>query len=57
MFKISKTKPGFKRKIFFKKLPKLLITKDTYSMGLGLMKRTSEKGVIRLVKVAAGVRQ
>jgi predicted unusual protein kinase regulating ubiquinone biosynthesis (AarF/ABC1/UbiB family) len=57
MFKISKTKPGFKRKIFFKKLPKLLITKDTYRMGLGLMKRTSEKGIIRLVKVAAGVRQ
>ncbi len=57
MFKISKMKSGFKRKIFFQKLPKILITRDAYSMGLGLMKRTSEKGIIRLVKVAAGVRQ
>ncbi len=53
----SKTKPGFKRKILFKKLPKILTTKDTYKMGYGLMKKTSEKGIIRLVKVAAGVKQ
>ena len=56
-FNTSKIKPGFKRKIFFKKLPRILITKDTYRMGLGLMQKTSEKGIIRLVKVAAGVRQ
>ena len=57
MFKISKMKSGFKRKILLKKLPRILITKDTYRMGLGLMQKTSEKGIIRLVKVAAGVRQ
>ena len=57
MFSKSKIKPGFKRKIFFKKLPKILITKDTYKMGFGVMKKTSEKGIIRLVKVAAGVKQ
>ncbi len=57
MFDTSKINPGFKRKLFFKKLPKILITKDTYKMGLGVMKRTSEKGIIRLVKVAAGVNQ
>jgi len=57
MFNKSKMKPGFKRKIFFKKLPKILITRDTYKMGFGLMKKTSEKGLIRLVKVAAGVKQ
>ena len=57
MFKISKMKSGFKRKIFLKKLPRILITKDTYRMGLGLMQKTSEKGIIRLVKVAAGVKQ
>jgi len=50
-------KPGFKRKIFFKKLPKILSTRDTYKMGLGLMKKTSEKSIIRIVKVAAGVKQ
>ena len=57
MFKTTNIKPGFKRKILFKKLPKILITKDTYKMGLGLMKKTSEKGIVRLVKVAAGVNQ
>ncbi len=57
MFNSSKIKPGFKRKIIFKKLPKILVTKDTYKMGYGLMKKTSEKGIIRLVKVAAGVEQ
>ena len=57
MFNRSKIKPGFKRKILFRKLPKILIAKDTYRMGYGLMKKTSEKGIIRLVKVAAGVEQ
>ena len=45
------------RKLIFKKLPKILTTKNTYQMGLGLMKKTSEKGIIRLVKAAAGVKQ
>jgi len=57
MFSTSRIKPGFKRKILFRKLPRILITKDTYKMGYGLMKKTSEKGIIRLVKVAAGVTQ
>ena len=57
MFNTSKIKPGFKRKIIFKKLPKILITKDTYKMGYGLMRKTSERGIIRLVKIAAGVEQ
>ena len=57
MFKTSRLKPGFKRKIIFKKLPRILTTKDTYRMGLGLMKKTSEKSIVRLVKVAAGVDQ
>ena len=57
MFKKSKMKPGFKRKIIFKKLPRILTTRDTYKMGLGLVRKTSEKSIIRLVKVAAGVEQ
>ncbi len=56
-FSESKTRPGFKRKIFFKKIPKILIAKDTYKMSIGIMKKTSEKGIVRLVKIAAGVRQ
>ena len=57
LFNTSKIQPGFKRKIIFKKIPKILSTSDTYIMGIGLMKKTSEKGIIRLVKVAAGVKQ
>ena len=57
LFSSSKTKPGFKRKIIFRKIPKILTTSDAYRMGLGVMKKTSEKGLIRLVKVAAGVEQ
>ena len=57
LFNSSKMKPGFKRKIIFKRIPRILTTKDTYQMGIGLMKKTSEKGIIRLVKVAAGVEQ
>ena len=57
MFKTSKMNPGFKRKIIFRKIPKILTTKDTYKMGFCLMKKTSEKGIVRLVKVAAGVEQ
>jgi len=57
LFNTSKLKPGFKRKIIFRKIPRILTTKDTYKMGLGLIKKTSEKGLVRLVKVAAGVEQ
>ena len=57
LFNTSKLKPGFKRKILFRKIPKILATKDTYQMGIGLMRKTSEKGLVRLVKVAAGVEQ
>ena len=57
LFKTSNIKPGFKRKFILKKIPKIISAKDTYKMGFGLMKKTSEKGIIRLVKVAAGVEQ
>jgi len=57
LFNTTKMKPGFKRKVIFKKIPKILATRDTYKMSFGLMKKTSEKGLVRLVKVAAGVEQ
>ena len=43
MFDTSKRKPGFKRKIIFKKLPKILITKDTYEIGFWSMKKHLKK--------------
>ncbi len=48
---------GFKRNIIFKKVPRILKEPDTFKMGINVIKKTSEKGIIRLVKVAAGVRQ
>ena len=57
MFNKSKMNSGFKRKLIFRKIPKILTAQYTYKMCFKLMKRTSEKGVIRLVKVAAGVVQ
>ena len=57
IFQTTKTKPGFKRKILLYKIPKILIARDTYKMGIRIMKKSSEKGIIRLVKVAAGVKQ
>ena len=57
ILKNTKVKKGFKRKILFKKLPRILKEKETFGMGFGIMKKTSEKGMVRLVKVAAGVKQ
>ena len=53
IFNKSKLKPDSKKK--YLKITKILVTKDTYKMGYGLMKKTSEKGLIRLVKGATGV--
>ena len=57
ILKSNKLKSGFKRKILFKRLPRILREKNTFKMGIGIMKKTSEKGIVRLVKVAAGVEQ
>ena len=57
LFKTTEKKYGLKRKIIFQKIPKIITTKDTYKMGIRIMKKTTEKGMVRLVKVAAGVEQ
>ena len=54
IIKITQRKSGLKRNII-KRLPRLLKEKDTFKMGLKIMQKTSEKGMVRLLKVAAGV--
>ena len=49
--------PGFKRHIILKKVPRILKEPDTFKMGINVIKKTSEKGLVRLIKVAAGVKQ
>ncbi len=57
LFTISKEITGFKRNIIFRKVPRILKEPDTFKMGINVIKKTSEKGIVRLVKVAAGVEQ
>ncbi len=57
LFTLTKAIPGFKRNIIFKKVPRILKEVDTFRMGINVIKKTSEKGIVRLVKVAAGVQQ
>ncbi|WP_320663571.1 ABC1 kinase family protein [Prochlorococcus sp. MIT 1223] len=47
--------PGFKKRMFFKKIPRIIKEPVTRKMGLDVFKKTSEKGMVRLVKIAAGV--
>ncbi len=49
--------PGFKKEILIKKIPRILKEPITRSMSLDIVKKASEKGVVRLIKVAANVSQ
>ena len=46
--------PGYSSDIFFKRVPRLLTEPYTREMGIKIAKRVTEKGVVRLVKIAAG---
>ena len=49
--------PKFKKRILIKKLPKIIKEPLTRKISLDIIKKTSEKGMVRLIKVAAGVYQ
>ena len=53
---IIKTIPNFQKEII-KKIPRIITEPDSIKMLLFLAKRITEKGMIRVVKVAAGVAQ
>ena len=54
---IIKEIPGFKKRILLKKLPRIIKEPITRKISLSIVKKTSEKGMVRLIKVAAGVPQ
>ncbi len=54
LIKISKTLPGFKKRIVLKQIPRIMLKSETRKIGFKIAQRVTEKGMVRLVKVAAG---
>jgi len=46
--------PGFSINIFLKRVPRLLNEPYTKEMSIKIAKKVTEKGMVRLVKIAAG---
>ena len=46
--------PGYSVDIFLKRVPRLINEPYTKEMGIEIAKKVTEKGVVRLVKIAAG---
>jgi len=46
--------PGYSIDIFLKRVPRLINEPYTKKMGINIAKKVTEKGVVRLVKIAAG---
>ena len=46
--------PGYSIDIFLKRVPRLINEPYTKEMGMKIAKQVTEKGVVRLVKIAAG---
>ena len=46
--------PGYSIDIFLKRVPRLINEPYTKEMGIKIAKQVTEKGVVRLVKIAAG---
>ena len=46
--------PGYSIEIFLKRVPRLINEPYTKEMGLTIAKKITEKGMVRLVKIAAG---
>ena len=54
LIKIVQTLPGFRVELILKQFPRILREPDTRKMSLEVAQRVAEKGVVRLLKVAAG---
>ena len=46
--------PGYSLDIFIKRVPRLINEPYTKDMGIKIAKKVTEKGMVRLVKIAAG---
>ena len=53
-FEILQKVPGYSIDIFLKRVPRLVNEPYTKEMGLKIAQKVTEKGVVRLVKIAAG---
>jgi len=53
-FEIVQKVPGYSIDIFIKRVPRLINEPYTKEMGIKIAKKVTEKGVVRLVKIAAG---
>ena len=53
-FEILQKVPGYSIDIFLKRVPRLVNEPYTKEMGLKIAKKVTEKGMVRLVKIAAG---
>ncbi len=57
LISITDSLPGFNRELIIKNIPRILKEKDSRSMGIDIAKGITEKGVVRMIKIAAGVKQ
>ncbi len=57
LISISENLPGLKKDFIIKKIPRILMEKDTRNMGINIAKGITEKSVVRMIKMAAGVKQ
>ena len=55
--KILKTLPTFNQNLIIKRLPRIILEPGTIRMGLEVTHGVTERGIIRLIKIAAGVQQ
>ncbi len=53
-FEILQKVPGYSIDIFLKRVPRLINEPYTKEMGIKIAKKVTEKGMVRLVKIAAG---
>jgi len=55
-FEILQKVPGYSIDIFIKRVPRLINEPYTKEMSIKIAKKVTEKGVVRLVKIAAGAK-
>ena len=53
-FEIVQKVPGYSSDIFLKRVPRIINEPYTKEMGMKIAKKVTEKGMVRLVKIAAG---
>ena len=55
LIQVLQSLPGFTPDLLLKRMPRVMREPDTRRMGLQVAQGLAERGVVRLVKVAAGV--